>query len=394
MGTCAETTRERILVVDDAPEVRLLLRGVLEAEGYQVDLTACGVEAVTQLARQSADLILLDLDLPDTQGVALCQQLRQQGFERPIIMLTSHNQLTDRTAGLESGADDYIAKPFAPEELVARIKAQLRREQRFAVRVEELLAERWERIHEGLALTRQIQQPFGAGATLPGVSTAVRHLPVGRIGGDFFLLEESSPDTFTVIIGDTMGKGVGASLVMAWTLATLHRLAHQLDSPAEILQRANRELGPDLEGVGIFVAAFCGVFHRQTGLFTYSTAGCEPPILIRANPRGRRHERLMTKGMPIGILADFEYAEASLEPGPADRLFLYTDGLIESVDADQQPQLLRSLYRLLLESMHRPVDSQPDLLMQRLRLLTNNQLFLSDDLTFMLLEFPEPVLPA
>lgn len=377
---------QRVLVVDDAAEVQVLVRGVLEAEGYEVESSTTGRQALERITSSKVDLIILDVDLPDMQGTQICSTLRQQGCHLPIVMLTARNQVMDRTRGLELGADDYLGKPFAPEELVARVRAQLRREAQTAARVEGLLNQRWQQIHRGLSLAQKIQQPL-LRQQIPDLEMAVQHLPVGRIGGDLFLVEEVQ-DSIYIMVGDTMGKGIGASLVMSWSLSILHALIMEGLPPAELLTRANQTLAVDLESLGVFVTVFVARYHRPTRELSYSSAGAEPPILIKAQAQGRRHLRLATEGLPLGVFADSDYQQSALTPAAGDRLFLFTDGLTESVEPEQQPGLLRGLYRMLLSTMDYPVHTSQDALMQQLRFLTRNHLFLKDDLTFLLLEFP------
>lgn len=375
----------RILVVDDAAEVRLLVRSLLESEAYAVEAVENASQALDSLRMCPPDLLLLDVDLPDTQGTDLCRQLRQQGMGLPIVMLTSHNQSHQRAAGLNCGADDYVGKPFVPEELLARIKAQLRREERFAQRSQDLLRQRWDRIHHGLQLVQHSQQPFYERRPFEHVNSAVRHFPIGRIGGDFFLLEPVDEHRCAVVIGDVMGKGVAASLIMSWTLSLTHELLYEGLSPAPLLTRLNQVLGDDLSQMGVFVALFCGLYDRTSGQFRYSSAGCEPPIWFRKNGR---HQRLNTLGLPVGVMADHCYQEESCLPQPGDQLFLFTDGLNDSVPPEQQEGLMRRLYRVLLSTCALPVEQRAELLMDNLRRHTRGQLTLRDDLTFLLIQFP------
>ncbi|MFA5626877.1 MAG: response regulator [Thiohalomonadaceae bacterium] len=119
---------ERLLVVDDEPELRALLKRYLSEQGYQVAAVADGVAMEQHLNRHNVDLIILDLMLPGENGLSLARQLRQQGGQS-IIMLSARGEEVDRIVGLEMGADDYLAKPFNPRELLARVRAVLRRNQ-------------------------------------------------------------------------------------------------------------------------------------------------------------------------------------------------------------------------------------------------------------------------
>ncbi len=116
----------KILVVDDDPAINEMLTIVLEAEGFQTSSVTDGVEAVPAFRSFDPDLILLDLMLPGMNGIDICREIRKES-PVPVVMLTAKTDTVDVVLGLESGADDYITKPFKPKELVARIRARLRR---------------------------------------------------------------------------------------------------------------------------------------------------------------------------------------------------------------------------------------------------------------------------
>jgi two-component system response regulator MprA len=118
----------RIMVVDDEPAVRESLRRALSLEGYDVELAADGAEALEAIGERSdPDVILLDVLMPRIDGLEVARRLRAKGLRTPILMLTARDEIHDRVAGLDAGADDYVVKPFALEELLARVRALLRR---------------------------------------------------------------------------------------------------------------------------------------------------------------------------------------------------------------------------------------------------------------------------
>ena len=117
----------RILVVDDDKAVRDSLRRALVLEGYQVELAADGAEALKSLTQASPDAVILDLGLPDIDGLEVCRRLRSLGDRTPVLILTARDAVNDRVEGLDAGADDYLVKPFDLAELFARLRALLRR---------------------------------------------------------------------------------------------------------------------------------------------------------------------------------------------------------------------------------------------------------------------------
>ena len=119
----------RLLVVDDDPDVRDSLERALRVAGYAVTTAVHGADALDQLARAPVDLIVLDVLMPIVDGFDACRRLRERGNATPVLVLTARDAVEDRVTGLEAGADDYLVKPFALRELLARIRALLRRSQ-------------------------------------------------------------------------------------------------------------------------------------------------------------------------------------------------------------------------------------------------------------------------
>lgn len=119
----------RLLIVDDDPELRAFLCGELSAEGHSCEVAATGQEALVQVRQEPPDLVLLDWTLPDFSGVEVCQRMRASQIATPVLMLTARDDVSERVKALDAGADDYLTKPFSIEELLARVRAQLRRYQ-------------------------------------------------------------------------------------------------------------------------------------------------------------------------------------------------------------------------------------------------------------------------
>ena len=128
----------RVLIIEDEFAMRTALADVLAAEGYRVITAADGASGLERAIRENPDLLLLDIMMPRLDGFALCAELRRRGHAEPILMLTAKGQVADRVSGLDAGADDYLVKPFSTEELLARVRALLRRTQHQARAVREL----------------------------------------------------------------------------------------------------------------------------------------------------------------------------------------------------------------------------------------------------------------
>src|SRR3954471_16486062 len=126
---CGENSA-RILVVEDELPMRTALQDCLTGEGFRVITAADGERGLERALKEKPDLILLDVMMPRLDGFALCAELRRLGHATPVLMLTAKGQVHDRVNGLDSGADDYLVKPFSTDELLARVRALLRRVQR------------------------------------------------------------------------------------------------------------------------------------------------------------------------------------------------------------------------------------------------------------------------
>jgi len=124
------TSGALVLVVDDDPAVASMLERALRLEGYRTDVAGDGESALDKVRTEVPDLMVLDLGLPGIDGLDVCARLRRNGSDLPVLMLTARGEVADRVTGLETGADDYLVKPFAVEELLARLKVLQRRQAR------------------------------------------------------------------------------------------------------------------------------------------------------------------------------------------------------------------------------------------------------------------------
>ena len=120
-------SKTAVLVVDDDAPIRRMLERTLSAEGYEVRCASDGGVALAAIEESAPDAIVLDVSMPGLDGLGVCRRLRAKGMATPILLLTARDALEDRVAGLDAGADDYLVKPFASEELAARLRALLRR---------------------------------------------------------------------------------------------------------------------------------------------------------------------------------------------------------------------------------------------------------------------------
>jgi two-component system response regulator MprA len=178
-----------ILVVDDDAAIRRVLSRGLAAEGYEVATASDGGGALVELERHVPDLVVLDVGLPGLDGLAVARRARAKGVSVPILMLTARDDVADRVAGLDAGADDYLVKPFATDELLARIRALLRRGQdvselvSFADVTLDVAARAAERGGRSIALTAR-EAELLALLLRNGARVTTREQALGRVWGD------------------------------------------------------------------------------------------------------------------------------------------------------------------------------------------------------------------
>ena len=127
IGAMSKATEATIVVVDDEPSIRELLVASLHFAGYEVETAASGSEAIEVISRTKPDMIILDVMLPDIDGFTVTRRIRQEGITAPVLFLTARDSIDDRVTGLDAGADDYLVKPFAFDELLARLRVMTRK---------------------------------------------------------------------------------------------------------------------------------------------------------------------------------------------------------------------------------------------------------------------------
>jgi two-component system response regulator MprA len=199
-----------ILVVDDDASVRRMLVRSLAAEGYLVAAAGDGGEALAAVERSVPDAIVLDVSMPGVGGLAVSRRVRARGLAVPILLLTAHDAVEERVAGLDAGADDYLAKPFAPEELLARLRALLRRgrEPSRVLAFDDVVLDPHSRIaHRGgrdLALTPREADLLELLLEHPR-TVVTRELALERVWGDAFAATPNVVDRYVAYLRRKLG---------------------------------------------------------------------------------------------------------------------------------------------------------------------------------------------
>ena len=330
----------KILLADDDPSVCQFVDVILRQAGYSVDRAADGEEALQRVRQSPPDLILLDILMPRRDGLDVLRSLREnpETSQIPVIMLSQKAQVEDRVKGLEWGADDYVPKPFVPQELLVRIRALLRRSEKvralgplMGVLGDWFSVQGIEQLGHELETARDIQFRLLPPAlpNLAGVEVGAALAPTKSVGGDFYDFIPM-PGGIGFAIGDVSGKGIPGALLMVMVRSLLRATAWELDAPGEIIRRVNRFLHRDLPP-SMFVSMVFGVLSLGGGRrLSLANAGHVNPLLLRAG----EPPRVLELGGPVlGAFEDAKYPQEELLLEAGDEVVLYTDGLIEATDA-------------------------------------------------------------
>lgn len=315
-----------ILVVDDSEEVRELIEMVLGNE-FKLRFAANGKEGIEQYKKEKPDLILMDVEMPEMDGYTACRQIKSMVNNTflPIIFITSKSDLESKKIGLQSGAEDYLSKPFEPEELMARVHATLRTK-----RLYNQLMEAYKIIDKERDIIANIQRSLLCNnpPKVPGFKLFSDYQPSSKAGGDYYDFIQIDDDHFGVLVSDVSGHGTPAAVLMAMMQVLLRSSFSKIRSPKETLEKMNQFLCENLIA-GYFITAFYGIIHLPTLRLKYASAGHNPPFLIDSGSETVR--KLITKkGFPLAILPDNIIEECEVQLQPKCKLILYTDGLTEA----------------------------------------------------------------
>jgi serine phosphatase RsbU (regulator of sigma subunit) len=220
-----------------------------------------------------------------------------------------------------------------------------------------------ERLERELQVAFEIQMSILPDSlpALSGFDFGARIVPARAVGGDFYDVLRLSPDTVGVVVGDVTDKGVPSAIYMAQTHALLYAEAHRVDSPREVLKRANRHLMA-MSGSSLFVTVLYGILDRRTGAFRYARAGHELPIISTED--GNVHLAPWSQGQPLGLLDEPTLDEQTVTIPPGGTLLLYTDGMFDDRNPKGEFFGLERLQAAVAELAREPAQETCDRLLR------------------------------
>lgn len=310
----------RAVVIEDDPDIRGLLVRVLAKQGFAVTEAGAGLPGVEEVRRVKPDLVTLDLNLPDLDGLEVCKLLREFS-DAFIVMLTARADELDMLTGLDNGADEYLSKPFSPRELQSRINALFRRRPSAAANSaarKEL--ERATEVQQSLLPQENIQ--------VDGYDVAGMFRPSRNVGGDFYDWYQT-PEGLHLTFADAMGKGMGAALIAATVRAVMRStgLRHDLDTA---FASASRAIATDLDSSNSFVTLFHARLEAASGKVSYVDAGHGLALHVHS---GGTVDRLPSGGPPVGAWEGTEWPQSVMELLPGDSLVVVSDGVLDVFDS-------------------------------------------------------------
>jgi sigma-B regulation protein RsbU (phosphoserine phosphatase) len=337
----------RIFLCCDASAPSEEVRRILEQAGYSV--TPHPLEPADPDEWSACNLIVLDGGTGKEDPLRSCHRLRSRLADRfvPILFITADHAPTARLASLESGADAYLLRPFAPGELAAQVRACLRIKDHYdrlsektaeVHRINKRLQAAYQQIDQELVLARRIQQSFLPHTLpqMPHLRFAVHYRPSGQVGGDFYDIFRLDERHLGFYLADAMGHGVPASLLtifvkMGLRAKDISGQQYRLVPPGEALQRLNRELIEQRLSETPFLTMVYALFNHQDRTLQLARSGHPYPLYL---PHSGVPRFLESEGSLLGVF-DTEYPAQTHILQPGDKLLLFTDGIDAARFEDQ-----------------------------------------------------------
>ncbi len=354
-----------ILIADDDEGIRNLLVEGLSAWGHTVHVARDGVEAWDILQSTPVWMVISDWMMPGIDGLELCRRIRAASFPSYVyvVFLTAKSHKDEMLQGMEAGADDFMVKPFGMAELKARITAAER-----ILRLEHSLEEKNQKLQKANdVITRDmeaaawIQQSLLPNpGTIYGLNFDSLFIPCRVIGGDIFSYFPVGKHHLAFYSLDVSGHGIPAAMLSVTVSKTITTMPfHEARffsgsdgpgynssiSPASMARELNL-LFQQTDTVEQYFTMAYGIVDRRNGNVVLTQAGHPYPVLVPAKGEAKL---LGSGGLPVGLLPDADYMEDCYQIEPGDRLFLYTDGIIECTNAQGDRFTQEKLLRFLSE---------------------------------------------
>jgi phosphoserine phosphatase RsbU/P len=368
---CVYRMKKKILVIDDEEPIRKLLTRILNGSGYEVVTASNGKEALQKLDSQSVDLIMLDMNMPEMDGLAFLRKVRQHDLTHvPVLMISGEANPGIIVESYKLGVYDFIRKPEQTEVMLKRVENGLK--------IGEMINFN-EFIRVELLMARKLQKYlFPEPSThTDRVKIMTWSMPLSDIGGDLYDYVIFRDDRIIFFVADVSGHSISASLYTAIVKMVFRNALQKTDIPGELMTLMNQELSGNLP-IESFVTAFCGLFDPHSRVLQYSNAGHPKPYCFN----GSHYIQLEENDSFLGPIADASYATSSVQLENASSILIYTDGILDIISEEDKP---------IGESMLIDVISSPDKTpLEKFRMIQKNvtgpEVVVNDDCTLMLVD--------
>jgi sigma-B regulation protein RsbU (phosphoserine phosphatase) len=309
-----------ILIVDDDLTSRLMLQSILQKEGFVVMSAVNGREGRLLAKREQPDLVIMDIQMPEENGLTACAALKAnvRTANIPVIFISSVEDVTTKIDGFNAGGVDYITKPFQVMEVVARVRLQIRLFHSYR----SMVAANLEQLkHLSDSQKSILIQP----EECPEAAFSVFYLPAQTAGGDFYDVIHTGAGVYDYLVADISGHHAGTALPAAALKALLRQNASMLYSPLENLNLINQHLRPVLQEEQYATLIYARLNKTRMRL-TLVNAGHPSAIIIRADNQA---EVISQSGDGLGLFDSISLDVKEIQVAQGDRVFLFSDGLIE-----------------------------------------------------------------
>ena len=355
-----------LLVVDDNEMNRDMLSRRLSRRGNTVTTAEDGHIALELIKENAFDVILLDIMMPGISGIDVLKTLRQSysPAELPIIMATAKSDNEDIIEALKLGANDYVTKPLDFPVVLARVNTQLTLKYS-----QDALKAAHDRMKRDLNAAAQIQQtllPYDL-PTMDTIEIAWKFHPCDELAGDFLNIFKLNENELGIYVMDVMGHGVPAALLSFSVSRNLSPLAGSDSivlksgeqapvSPVDVLTRLNT-VYPFQASNNRFFTLLYGILDRRDGQFRYALAGHPGPLIISSD---QSIQDLTANSFPVGIVEEADFQESTIKLNPGDRMYLYSDGIIEETNEDEDQFEISRLQESLKEGRSSTIEKSID----------------------------------
>ena len=348
----------KILVVDDEPDLEPLIlqrmRRDIRRKQYTFVFARNGVEALEKLSiDESIDLVLSDINMPQMDGLTLLSQIPNVSTDVRSVIISAYGDMKNIRTAMNRGAFDFVTKPIDFDDLRVTIERTLSHllEWRDALESRNKLTV----LQNELDIASNMQQSLLPSHFPEGDTFQVygRMEPARNVGGDFFDILNREQGRLGVVVADVSDKGVPAALFMMSSRTLIRAMSIGSATPGDVLASVNELLLEDNDST-MFVTLFYAVYDPENGTFTYANGGHNPPLLVHSD--GSSEELPLTGGIALGLVPDFEYEEHTLRLMPGDALILYTDGVTEAMNEDQEEFTVPRLVEVFKASP--PIDAE------------------------------------